>query len=96
MTELILTARFRRSFKKFVQRNRVLQRQVEKTLLQMRKDVFAPSLMTHRLKGEHDGLRACSCSCGYDCRIIFTIQRNEQTTQDEIVLLNIATHDEVY
>jgi len=92
--ELILTTRFKRSFKKFVQRNAALQRQVEKTLLQMREDVFAPNLMTHRLKGEHDGLKACSC--GYDCRIIFTIQENEQTTQDEIVLLNIGTHDEVY
>jgi mRNA-degrading endonuclease YafQ of YafQ-DinJ toxin-antitoxin module len=50
MRELILTARFRRSFKKFVQRNMVLQRQVEKTLLQMREHVFAPNLMTHRLK----------------------------------------------
>ena len=74
MRELILTARFRRSFKKFVQRNTALQRQVEKTLLQMRDDVFASNLMTHRLKGEYDGLRACSC--GYDCRIIFTIQEN--------------------
>jgi mRNA interferase YafQ len=77
-----------------VQRNVGLQRQVEKTLLQMADDVFAPSLMSHRLKGEYDGLRACSC--GYDCRIIFSIEKNEQTNEEEIVLLNVGSHDEVY
>ena len=56
--------------------------------------MFAPSLMSHRLKGEYDGLRACSC--GYDCRIIFSIEKNEQTNEEEIVLLNVGSHDEVY
>ncbi len=94
MRELILTSRFKRSLKKFVQRNQVLQQQIEKTLLKMEEDVFAPSLMTHRLKGEYEGLRACSC--GYDCRIIFALQKNKQTNEEELVLLNIGTHDEVY
>ncbi len=94
MKQLILTSRFKRSLKKFVQRNPVLQKQVEKTLLQMQEDVFAPSLMTHRLKGQYEGLRACSC--GYDCRIIFSLEKNQQTKEEEIVLLNIGTHDEVY
>ncbi len=40
MRELILTSRFKRSLKKFVQRNHLLQQQVEKTLLQMEKDNF--------------------------------------------------------
>ncbi|MEI6380359.1 MAG: plasmid stabilization protein [Cyanobacteriota bacterium ELA615] len=66
--------------KKFVQRNAILQGQVEKTLLQMAEDVFAPSLMTHRLKGEFDGLRACSC--GYDCRIIFSLENNKETQKE--------------
>ncbi|MCY7332732.1 MAG: type II toxin-antitoxin system mRNA interferase toxin, RelE/StbE family [Pseudanabaena sp. CAN_BIN31] len=94
MRKLILTSKFKRSLKKFVQRNIALQQQVEKTLLQMTEDVFASNLMSHRLKGEYDGLRACSC--GYDCRIIFTIEKNQQTNEDEIVLLNIGSHDEVY
>ena len=94
MRKVILTSKFKRSLKKFVQRNAVLQGQVEKTLLQMAEDVFAPSLMTHRLKGEFDGLRACSC--GYDCRIIFSLEKNKETQEEEIVLLNIGSHDEVY
>ena len=77
-----------------MQRNPVLEKQVEKSLLKMQVDVFAPSLMTHRLKGQYEGLRACSC--GYDCRIIFSLEKNQQTNEEEIVLLNIGTHDEVY
>jgi mRNA-degrading endonuclease YafQ of YafQ-DinJ toxin-antitoxin module len=35
-----------------------------------------------------DGLQ--SCSCGYDCRIVFSVE------PEQIVLLDIGTHDEVY
>lgn len=94
MRKLIQTPKFRRSFKKFVRHNVGLQRQVERTLLQMMEDVFAPTLMSHRLKGEYEGLRACSC--GYGCRIIFSIERNPETNEEEIVLLNVGSHDEVY
>ena len=73
MREIILTVRFKRSLKKFVRRNAMLQKQVEQTLELMQEDTFAPSLMVHRLKGEYEGLRACSC--GYDCRIIFYLKR---------------------
>jgi hypothetical protein len=43
MRELVVTAKFKRSVKKFVQRNMVLQRQIEKTLSKMAEDVFMPS-----------------------------------------------------
>jgi addiction module RelE/StbE family toxin len=94
MREIILTVRFKRSLKKFVRRNALLQKQVEQTLKLMQEDTFAPSLMVHRLKGEYEGLRACSC--GYDCRIIFYLERDEENQTDRIVLINIGTHDEVY
>jgi len=59
MRKLVLTSKFKRSLKKFVQRNATLQKQIDKTLLQMTQDIFASSLMSHRLKGEYEGLRAC-------------------------------------
>lgn len=42
------------------------------------------------------GLRACSC--GYDCRIVFSIERVDDVDVDleTIVLLDIGTHDKVY
>jgi mRNA-degrading endonuclease YafQ of YafQ-DinJ toxin-antitoxin module len=71
-----------------------LRKQVDQTLKLMQEDMFAPSLMVHRLRGEYQELRACSC--GYDCRIIFYLERDEKTQTDRIVLINIGTHDEVY
>ncbi len=94
MRQLIQTSKFRRALKKFVGRDISLQRQVERTLEQMTEDIFAPSLMGHSLMGKYDGLRACSC--GYDCRIIFYVEKNRETNEEEIILLNVGSHDEVY
>jgi len=92
--KLVLTPRFKRSLRKFVKGDKRLQRQIEETLRQMETDLFSQNLATHRLKGEFDGLRACSC--GYDCRIIFSIEKNVETDQEVVVLLNIGSHDDVY
>lgn len=37
-------------------------------------------------------------SCGYDCRIVFSIEKIEHVDPDleAIVLLDIGTHDRVY
>lgn len=75
-------------------RNTNLQQSIEDTLQQMEADVFAPNLGTHKLSGKLDGLQ--SCSCGYDCRIVFSIEQDSETDSKVIVLLDIGTHDEVY
>jgi mRNA interferase YafQ len=92
--ELVLTPKFKRAFRKFVGRNARLQTHIENTLMQIQEDVFAPSLSTHKLSGTLEGLRACSC--GYDCRIVFSIERDPAAGNEVIVLLDIGTHDEVY
>ncbi len=91
---LVLTPKFKRSFRKFVRRNARLQKRIKDTLVQMQEDVFAPSLGTHKLSGTLEGLRACRC--GYNCRIVFSIERNPIGGAQAIVLLDIGTHDEVY
>ncbi|MCB8927906.1 MAG: type II toxin-antitoxin system mRNA interferase toxin, RelE/StbE family [Ardenticatenaceae bacterium] len=91
MRELVLTPKFKRAFRKFTKRNAKLQQQIENTLIEMEIDVFASVLSTHKLSGNLYGLWACSC--GYDCRIIFSIESGEE---EVIVLLDIGTHDEVY
>lgn len=94
MRLLVLTPKFQRAFRKFVKRNAELQQRIEDTLQQMEADVFAPALGTHKLSGKLDGLQ--SCSCGYDCRVVFSIELNIETNSEAIVLLDIGTHDEVY
>jgi mRNA interferase YafQ len=62
----------------------------------MQSDVFSPELETHKLGGKLIGTRACSC--GYDCRIVFLIEKieNSDTDLEAIILLDIGTHDRVY
>lgn len=93
MRLLVLTPKFKRAFRKFVKRNADLQQRIEETLQQMEADVFAPNLGTHKLSGKFIGLQ--SCSCGYDCRVIFSIEQDMEMSE-VIVLLDIGTHDEVY
>ncbi len=94
MRRLILTPKFKREFRKFLRRNADLQQRIEETLQQMEVDVFSPALGTHKLSGKLDGLQ--SCSCGYDCRVVFCIEQDTETNSEVIVLLDIGTHDEVY
>jgi mRNA interferase YafQ len=88
------TPKFERAYRKFVRRNRSLQSKIDSALRQMELDVFAPLLETHKLAGRLFGLLACSC--GYDCRIVFSIEKDKQTGEEYIVLIDIGTHNEVY
>jgi mRNA interferase YafQ len=71
MKKLILTTKFTRAFRRYTQRDERIKTQVNRALELIEGDVFNPKLNTHQLKGEFTGFYACSC--GYDCRIIFSI-----------------------
>lgn len=94
MRELQSTPQFERAYRKFVRRNSALQKKIDEALKQMRLNVFAPTLQTHKLSGKLLGLFACSC--GYNCRIVFSLEKSLQTGQEIILLVDIGTHDEVY
>ncbi len=94
MREIVLTPKFKRAFRKLVRRNAKLQKRLEDTLIRMATDVFAASLGTHKLSGALSGWWACSC--GYDCRIVFSIEQDKTSGQEVIVLLDIGSHHEVY
>ncbi|WP_446010747.1 type II toxin-antitoxin system RelE/ParE family toxin [Candidatus Electrothrix sp.] len=90
--ELVVTPKFKRTYRKFVRRNRKLQNSVEETLKQMQEDIYSSLLNTHKLSGTLEGLRACIC--GYDCRIVFSLEQGSDA--EVIVLLDIGKHDQVY
>ncbi|WP_373481252.1 type II toxin-antitoxin system YafQ family toxin [Geminocystis sp.] len=93
MPKVFISNKFKRSLRKFVRSNLDLQRKIEQTVTTMEKDLFSPPLGTHKLSGKLLGL--LSCSCGYDCRIVFSLTTDDNNEQ-VIVLLDIGTHDEVY
>ena len=92
--KLVLSKTFGKAYSKFVKKNPALKTNIEKALLLLEEDAFSVRLKTHRLSGNLYGLLACAC--GYDCRIIFSIEKNKSTTAEEILLVDIGTHDEVY
>ncbi len=94
MGKIVVSSKFKRSFRKFTRRNTQLQNRIEKVITKLADDIFDPTLGTHKLEGKLAGL--LSCSCGYDCRVVFTVETDKETGETLIILLDIGTHDEVY
>ena len=92
--KLVLTNSFEKSYKKFITKKPDLKTVIEKALFKLEEDAFAPGLRTHKLSGNLFGYFACSC--GYDCRIIFSVEKNVKTKAEVILLIDIGTHDEIY
>ncbi len=67
---------------------------VERTLDRLANDPFQQTLRSHKLRGELDGV--WSCTIEYDLRLLFEFVVNPDTGEEEIHLLALGTHDEVY
>ncbi len=83
-----------RSVKRVVKKRATLRNEIEQTLKLLAQDTFAPSLETHKLKGKLTSFWACSVA--YNLRIVFDFVKIEGQPEDDIRLLEIGTHDEVY
>jgi mRNA interferase YafQ len=94
MMEVVWSSGFKRSFRKITKRNPQLKERIVEVLLLLADDPLTPSLKSHKLSGNLEGL--WSCSVAYDCRIIFNFSEDEQVLEIFILLIDIGTHDEVY
>ncbi|MGL5804085.1 MAG: type II toxin-antitoxin system RelE/ParE family toxin [Xenococcaceae cyanobacterium] len=94
MTQLVWSPTFTRNLKRLLRQNPQLRTSVEKTLQQLAKEPFHPSLRTHKLKGELSNKWACSID--YSNRILFEFVKNSISGEEEIFLLTLGSHDEVY
>jgi addiction module RelE/StbE family toxin len=94
MRSLIWSNTFARAFKRLIQKRPELRKEVEKTLRLLVHDPFTPQLETHKLKGKLSG--SWACSVGYDLRIVFDFVKDEGKEEDNIFLIEMGTHDEVY
>ena len=90
--KLIVSETFKKSYQKFASKNQALKSSIGKALLNYKRN--APSLKTHKLSGKL--VAYLTCSCGYDCRIIFTIEKDiTNQSIENIILLDIGTHEDV-
>jgi addiction module RelE/StbE family toxin len=94
VTNLIWSPGFVRKFKRLVKKNPQLRSSIEEVLQLLTEDPFNSSLRTHKLKGDLE--RVWSCSIGYDNRILFEFIINSDSGQEDIFLLTIGSHDDVY
>ncbi|HLA51438.1 MAG TPA: type II toxin-antitoxin system mRNA interferase toxin, RelE/StbE family [Thermodesulfobacteriota bacterium] len=93
MRTLIWSNTFIRAFKRVMRRHPDLRQDIESILRLLVENPFAPQLETHKLKGKLAG--SWACSAGYDLRIIFDLVKTGKQ-EDDIFLIEIGTHDEVY
>ena len=94
MKTLVWNAAFSRAFKRLVRQNPQLRSRIEQTLQQLAADPFYPGLRTHKLKGDLSDRWACSVD--YSNRILFKFVENPDSEEEEILLLIIGSHDDVY
>ena len=94
MKTLVFSSSFKRAFKTTIKRRPDLQAKIEERLRLLATDPHNPILRTHKLKGKLSG--AWACSVEYDCRIVFSFVQNQETEEEEIILIDLGTHDEVY
>ena len=94
MRELVPSPKFKRAYRKFVRRFPHLREKINEAFFQMEIDVYSFKLQTHKLSGKLYG--AFACSCGFDCRIVFSIENDSKTGNEFILLIDIGTHEEVY
>jgi len=91
---LVWSSGFTRAFRRTVRRQPGLRVKIERTLRQLAEDPFDPALHSHKLKGELTG--AWACTVDYENRILFEFVQRPESGEEEILLLTMGTHDEVY
>jgi mRNA-degrading endonuclease YafQ of YafQ-DinJ toxin-antitoxin module len=89
MTEIVLSSRFRKAFKRKVRGNKILETRFRDRAAIFENSPFDPRLKTHKLSGELGDL--WSFSVDYDVRIIFSFMETNR-----VLFIDIGTHDEVY
>lgn len=90
MFKIVTTNLFLRRLRKFLKKHPELRERFTQVVDGLAVDPFDPRLRYHQLSGRLHGLQAVSLTDSY--RLVFTVIITEQ----EIILLDIGSHDEVY
>ncbi len=87
---LITTRHFERRARKFLRKHPDLRPILRDTLDELSRDPFRPKLKLPPLSGKPAGVQSVSLTYSYRLTLLLKI------TEQEIVLLDLGTHDEVY
>lgn len=90
MFKLVFTESYLKNAKKFIKRHPMIRQQYRKTLELLEIDPWHPSLRLHALQGKLSGLQSVSVNLQY--RIVIELIVEEE----QIILLNIGSHEQVY
>jgi addiction module RelE/StbE family toxin len=91
---LVWSSAFSRAVKRLLRQSPKMAEPIEKTLQQLSEDAYHPSLKTHKLKGDLDDTWSCSIDRSF--RILFKFVPMLEDDGEEIFLLTIGNHDDVY
>jgi len=87
---LITTQHFERRARKFLRKHPDLRQALRDTLDDLSRDPFQAKLKLHPLSGNLAGVQAVSLTYTYRLTLLVRV------TEQEVVLLDIGAHDEVY
>ncbi len=90
MYTIVTPEQFLRQARKFFKKHPDLKPGFAKTIQALQLDPFQPQLGLHRLSGKLAGL--CAVRLTYSYRITLTLM----VSAEEITLLDIGSHDDVY
>ncbi len=90
MPKLIFTGSYEKKAKKFIKKHPEIKSQYKKTLQLLEINPSHPSLRLHKLDGKLSELYSASINISY--RITLEIIIND----DEIIPVNVGTHNDVY
>jgi mRNA-degrading endonuclease YafQ of YafQ-DinJ toxin-antitoxin module len=88
--KLVYPESYIRRARKFLKKHPEIHNQYRKTLELLELNPYHPSLRLHGLKGRWNGLSSVSINISYRIVIELIIEG------DEILLVNIGNHDQVY
>jgi mRNA-degrading endonuclease YafQ of YafQ-DinJ toxin-antitoxin module len=90
MYTLVWTSGFTRAAGKFLTQHPELREKFAAILRDLERDPFQPHLRYHHLGGKLKGVQAISITSSYRLTLTLLI------TNQEIMLLDVGSHDEVY
>jgi mRNA-degrading endonuclease YafQ of YafQ-DinJ toxin-antitoxin module len=88
--KLIYPDSYNKKAKRFIKKHKDLKNQYIKTLKLLELDPTHPSLRLHKLQGKLEKLHSISINITYRITINFII------TKDDIILVDIGHHDDIY